>query len=135
MCPSFTREEFRNIKIRKAENLRFLQNIILFIICSVSFRFSFRSAKRIERMARIRERFEVRATITINLIDRPLNVHQLVPETRLTSPFHVPPRGMEKHLVRREIKSRSRESHIFSSTTFPTLYQFPVYGKYFHWKS
>lgn len=31
MCPSFTREEFRNIKIRRAENLRFLQNIILFI--------------------------------------------------------------------------------------------------------
>lgn len=50
-----------------------------------------------------------------------LNVHQLIPETRLTSPFHIPRGGgggMEKHLARREIKSRLRESHIFSWLLF-----------------
>lgn len=56
--------------------------------------FSFRSAKDRRKGENLEEiRTNCIATITINLIDRSSNVHQLIQETRLTSPFHISPRG------------------------------------------
>lgn len=56
--------------------------------------FSFRNAKDRRKGENLEEiRTSCIATITINLIDRSSNVHQLIQETRLTSPFHISPRG------------------------------------------